>query len=77
MSETTEPEMLLSLINGLRQAAGSAHQLAHSQQNPSWLSVRNLLEACREKCIVMASAKPMSRQDVLTALDVRQREIQT
>lgn len=65
--------MLLRLVNALKEAAGSCHQLAHAQQNPSWLSVRNLLEACREKCVAMAAAKPMARGDVLTALDIRQK----
>lgn len=64
--------MLLRLVNGLKEAAGSCHQLAHAQQNPSWLSVRNLLEACREQCVEMAAARPMARQDVLNALNLRQ-----
>jgi hypothetical protein len=71
MADTTEPEMLMRFMQALKDAAGSAHQLAHAQQNPNWLSVRDLLEATREQGAKMAMRRSMPRQDVLTALDRR------
>lgn len=39
-----KPEIFVEFIDGLKIAAGSAHQLAHSQENPKWLSIRDILE---------------------------------
>lgn len=64
----TEPEMLSRLIEGLKQAAGSAHQLAHAQRNPNWLTVRNMLEAAVNQCITMATSRPLTEQEVAVAL---------
>lgn len=71
MAETTEPEMLLRFMDGLRQASGSAHQLAHAQQNPAFLAVRDTLEALRVTAMKMATASPVPRQRVLQMLDRR------
>lgn len=69
--ETTEPEMLIRFMEGLKQAAGSAGQLAHAQQNPRWLQVRQLLEAVRYNATKMATSSPMPRPEVLKQLDRR------
>lgn len=39
-----KPQIFVEFIDGLKIAAGSAHQLAHSQENPKWLQVRDILE---------------------------------
>ncbi len=39
-----KPELFVDFIDSLKVAAGSAHQLAHAQENPKWLSTRDLLE---------------------------------
>ena len=72
MRETTEPEMLVRFLDGLKQAAGSAHQLAHAQQNPKWLQVRDLLEGVRGQGAALATRAPISRSEALTLLDRRQ-----
>lgn len=71
----SEPEMLNRFVDGLKTAAGSAHQLAHAQENPSWLKVRDYLENLIEKGQRLAISKSMSRQEVLRQLDVRQSNI--
>lgn len=73
MSEPTEPQMLSRFIDGLKQAAGSAHQLAHAQRNPGWLRVRDLLDGVINQGIAMATAKPLTEQETQRAVDVRQR----
>ena len=71
--EISEPEMLVRLVDGLKVAAGSSHQLAHSQQNPNWLKVRDLLEGLIVQCQKMVVAKSMPRAEVLRNLDIRQK----
>lgn len=46
--EQDKPELFVDFIDGLKVAAGSAHQLAHSQENPRWLDVRDYLEGTIE-----------------------------
>jgi uncharacterized membrane protein YfbV (UPF0208 family) len=69
----SEPEMLVRFVDGLKVAAGSAHQLAHAQENPNWLSIRDKLETLIEMGQKMAMAKSMPRQQVLAELDKRQK----
>ena len=42
------PALFVDFIEGLKTAAGSAHQLAHAQENPRFLTVRDTLEAIIE-----------------------------
>lgn len=72
MSETQEPEALIRLLEGLRQASGSAHQLAHMQRNPQWLQIRDMLEAVRYNCQKLAQRRSLPNGEVLTLLDRRQ-----
>lgn len=67
----SEPEMLVRFVDGLKIAAGSAHQLAHAQENPNWLKIRDMLEALIDKGQTMAVSKAMPRQEVLRELDKR------
>lgn len=68
----SEPEMLVRFVDGLKVAAGSAHQLAHAQENPNWLKVRDMLENLIESGQKMAMARSMPRQEVLAELNLRQ-----
>lgn len=68
----SEPEMLVRFVDGLKIAAGSAHQLAHAQSNPNWLKVRDLLENIMTQGQTLAVSKSMPRQEVLRELDLRQ-----
>lgn len=67
-----EVEALMYTVDGLKKAAGGAHALAHYQQNPNWLKIRDLLESLIEKCQVLATSKSMPRSDVLAELNQRQ-----
>lgn len=69
--------MLVRFVDGLKVAAGSAHQLAHAQSNPNWLKVRDMLEGLIEHGQQMAMSKSMPRQDVLEQLNIRERNIKT
>jgi hypothetical protein len=73
----SEPEMLLRFVDGLKTAAGSAHQLAHTQENPNWLKVRDMLENLIESGQKMAMARSMPRQDVLSELALREQAART
>lgn len=64
--------MLNRFVDGLKVAAGSAHQLAHAQENPNWLKVRDMLETLIEKGQRLALSKSMPRSEVLKELDIRQ-----
>lgn len=67
--------MLVRFVDGLKTAAGSAHQLAHAQENPNWLKIRDLLENLVESGQKMAVSKSMPRQEVIRELDIRQKNI--
>lgn len=43
-SREDKPKLFVDFIDGLKVSAGSAHQLAHAQENPKWLDTRDLLE---------------------------------
>ena len=64
--------MLNRFVDGLKVAAGSAHQLAHTQENPNWLKVRDMLETLIEKGQRLALSKSMPRQEVIKQLNIRQ-----
>lgn len=64
----SEPEMLARFIDGLKVAAGSAHQLAMAQENPKWLQIRDVLEAIIENGRKLAMSKSMPRYQVLEEL---------
>lgn len=38
------PKLFLQFIESVKIAAGSAHQMAHTQMNPKWLDIRDFLE---------------------------------
>lgn len=38
------PQLFIDFISGIKVAAGSSHQLAHTQQNTKWLELRDKLE---------------------------------
>lgn len=46
--EVEKPTLFVEFINGLKVAAGSAHQLAIYQENPNFLSIRDKIEAVIE-----------------------------
>lgn len=52
--ESERPEIFNKFVQGLKVAAGSSHQLAHYQENPNWLTIRD----CLEKVIEVGSALP-------------------
>jgi beta-phosphoglucomutase-like phosphatase (HAD superfamily) len=68
-ADINEPEALMRFMEGLKQAAGSAHILAHAQQNPGWLKIRDLLEATRAQGTKMAVRTPLSRQAARESID--------
>lgn len=46
--EQEKPQLFVDFINGLKVAAGSAHQLGISQENPQFLAIRDKLETIIE-----------------------------
>jgi ribosome-associated translation inhibitor RaiA len=46
--ETKKAEIFIDFIDNIKIAAGSSHQLAHAQENPYWLNIRDKLEAVIE-----------------------------
>lgn len=42
--EQDKPALFVDFIDGLKVAAGSAHQLAHAQENPHFLGIRDVIE---------------------------------
>ena len=71
----SEPETLNYFVDGLKKAAGAAHALAHAQENPNWLKVRDMLESLIERGQRLAISKSMPRQEVLKQLDIRQTRV--
>lgn len=42
--EHEKPGLFVNFVDHLKNAAGSAHQLAHAQENPLFLNIRDVLE---------------------------------
>lgn len=42
--EQEKPQLFIDFVAALKVAAGSAHQLAHAQENPIFLGIRDTLE---------------------------------
>lgn len=71
MKPHEDKDLLLFLVDGLKKAASAANGLAHTQANPAWLTIRDLLENVRTNALIMATSKSVSRQNVLQMLDSR------
>lgn len=56
--EVDKPKLFVEFIQGLKIAAGSAHQLAHTQENPHFLTLRDILE----KIIELGQTLPTFKQ---------------
>ena len=41
---SSQPKMLDDILESLRQAGGGASQLCHSQRDPRWLFIREIIE---------------------------------
>lgn len=53
------PAIIVKFIDGIKVAAGSAHQLCHAQENPYFLDIRDKLESIIENTeILVTSASP-------------------
>ena len=50
-----QPKLLDDCLEGLRQAAGGASQLAHSQRDPRWLFIRELIECTQGAVLEQAT----------------------
>lgn len=74
MSEPTESEVVLRLVDNLKQATGCCWQLLHIQQNSNWMIFRDLLEQVTQDVAALATAKPMARQVLLQNVDQRAKE---
>lgn len=70
----TEPEVLVEFVDGLKRSAGACHALAHYQENPTWLQLRDLLESVIEQGQKLVVSKSMPRYQVLSELDRREKE---
>lgn len=65
----SEVEVLVELVDGLKKAAGASHALAHYQQKPQWLKIRDNLEVMIVACQELASAKSIPRYQLEPMLD--------
>lgn len=50
VEESERPEIFVKLVSSLKVGAGSCHQLAMSQMNPTWLIFRDTLEKFSDFC---------------------------
>lgn len=57
MSELTEQEIYMRLIDAIKTAEGCAQQLAHLRRDERWLSVRTVLESARSRITLLAMRK--------------------
>lgn len=75
MAAPTEAEVLSRLMQALRDASGCAHQLAHAQQSPNWLIIRDNLETMSKAVRALSLSRAMSRQAVLEKLTIRENSV--
>lgn len=54
-----KPRIYADFIEGIKVAAGSAHQLAQTRESPKWLKIRDILELV----IVISQELPVAKQD--------------
>lgn len=57
MSDLTERDVYLRLIDAIRTAAGCAQQLAHLRKDLRWLRVRDVLEGMVNRLALLAARK--------------------
>lgn len=71
-SEIKKAELFVDFIDGIKVAAGSAHQLAHAQENPKWIDTRDLLEgviAVSQSITVFSGVDPSLWTSIKTSLE--------
>lgn len=59
-----EKDMIANLkgfIDGLTKAAGAAHQMVHTHQDPRFLPIRDRLEAIRQRAVHIAQVESKLR----------------
>ncbi len=76
-SDMSEADALRGLIENMRQASAYVTMLAHLQQNPMFLALRDSFTALQETAVKMAISKPVARSEVVAMLDARQKIIRT
>lgn len=68
-NEMTQSNSMEAFIWGLKKASSRARELAEAQQNKAWLDVAKILDAMREKGVILGNQKAMRSQYVDRALD--------
>lgn len=71
--ELNETEVIERFKEGLLRSAARARELAVVQKSKSWLDVAVMLDQLRENGVEIYNAKPLTRQQVLDALDRREK----
>lgn len=57
MTDTTDKEIYMRLIDALKTAGGCAQQLAHSRKDERWLWVRDIMEVAVNKVALLATRR--------------------
>lgn len=55
MTRKTAPLLLNELVDSVSQASGACSQLIHAQQEPRWMTVREMLDLFKEGIIEKAT----------------------
>ena len=74
-SYVTEKQTAEFFNDGLLQAASAARQLGVVQENPIWHDISIILDQMRNSGIDIANSKSLSRTQVLSMVDVRQKTL--
>lgn len=73
MSEMQDNESIERFVEGLKKAASRARELGIAQKNSSWEKVAVMLDGIRTNGVKLYQSSALSRNDVLSMLDQRQK----
>lgn len=75
LTRITEKETMEFFSEGLKQAESAARQLGILQNHFIWHDISSLLQSLRSHGIKLARSKPLTRSNVLSMLDIRQKRM--
>ena len=75
LTRISEKETFEFLKEGLRQASSAASELADVQRHAIWMDISSLLDELHNASVQLHKSKPLSRTNVLSMLDVRQKRM--
>ena len=75
MSDLSEPQVLMVVLEGLKQAASGSRVMGQMQSRPQWFAVSDLLEGVRTRVAALATMSPTPHAEVIKQLHARNKVV--